>query len=114
MRNRDYDQHSDSYRFPAGMFNFERQYVHALCKKRGLISASHGSGEARRLTISRKQGREEKEILPQLIPDNAKHVIEALKNYQEKAWQNNKQPKLEPKFRLNFHSKPSLPNVSCA
>jgi len=100
----------DSYRFPAGMFNFERQYVHALCRKRGLISASHGSGEARRLTISRKQGREEKEILPKLIQDNAKHVAEALKNYQEKAWQNNKQPKLEPEFRLNFHSKPSLPN----
>ena len=94
------------------MFNFERQYVHQLCRKRGLVSASHGTGEARRLTISRKPDGDEKEVLPQLIPDNSKHIVEALRNYKEKGWQNNKKPKLEPKFRLNFHSKPSLPNVS--
>ena len=106
------DVNSDSYTFPPGMFNYERQYVHSLCKKHGLLSASHGAGEKRRLTVSRRSDDQFKEVLPKLIPDDKKHIVDALRNYKEKGWQNNKKPKLEPKFRLEFHSKPSLPTVS--
>ncbi|KAA0156285.1 hypothetical protein FNF29_01078 [Cafeteria roenbergensis] len=44
----------ESIEFPASLHNRERAFVHKHCKLLGLNSKSHGTGEARRLVVTRK------------------------------------------------------------